>query len=227
MKNSTRFSISRRALLQNISLLCGAALLPARASSIENTQPAFIYAMALVPPPDISAACAAIRKQFDPSRSNKTFPHITLKQPLTMMGNQKTAEQALLQATKNICMQHHPLQIALEKVDRFDSPTHGTVVHVRVTLSPELRQLQQKLVQAISAIGGITEHLTVAQEIQTYYPHLTLAQGLSHEAATLAMASNTGAVTQKQFTADSIVVGRCGADQVWKKIGVFALSGHS
>ncbi|MBK8101996.1 MAG: 2'-5' RNA ligase family protein [Cellvibrionales bacterium] len=226
MKNPTRFSISRRALLQNISLLCGAALLPARASSIENTQPAFIYAMALVPPPEISATCSEIRKQFDPSRSNKTFPHITLKQPFTMVGDQKPQNKHFA-SDKNICAQHDPLQIALEQVDRFDSPTHGTVVHVRVTLSPELQQLQQKLVQAVSVIGGMTEHLTVAQEIQTYYPHLTLAQGLSHEAATLAMASNTDAVTQKQFTADSIVVGRCGADQVWKKIGVFALSGHS
>jgi hypothetical protein len=109
MKNPTRFSISRRALLQNISLLCGAALLPARASSIENTQPAFIYAMALVPPPDIAAACSEIRKQFDPSRSNKTFPHITLKQPLTMMGNQKTAEQALLQSNKKYLRTTRPL----------------------------------------------------------------------------------------------------------------------
>jgi len=227
MNNPKNFSIYRRTLLKNISLLLGAALLPARANSIENTRHAFIYAMALVPPPEISATCSEIRKQFDPSRSNKTFPHITLKQPFTMVGDQKTAEQALLQATKNICAQHHPLQVDLEQVDRFDSPVHGAVVHVRVTLSPALQQLQQKLVQAISAVGGMTEHLTVVQEIQTYYPHLTLAQGLSHEAAALAMTSNTDAVTQKQFTADSIVVGRCGADQVWEKIGVFALSGRA
>ncbi|MEZ5539015.1 MAG: 2'-5' RNA ligase family protein [Pseudomonadales bacterium] len=219
-------NISRRKMLHKASLLFTGALLPSGVFSLENkAMSSTLYAMALVPPPELSAVCAAIREQFDPAHSDKTFPHITLKQPFTLLDNPIIQESVLLQATQQLCSQQPPLKVALKQVGRFDSPTHGSVVHVRVDLSPAFQQLQQALVKKVAAVGCVTPHLSVEQEIKTYYPHLTLAQGLSPEAATAMLDHDMRAVTEKSFLADTVVVGRRDTNQVWQRIGVFPLLG--
>lgn len=226
------FLLSRRQLLQGSALLFGALLLPSctvtrdgRINEKTREKPLPLYAMALMPPPDISAVCADVRRQFDPERSDKTFPHITLKQPFMFPDDAAAHEKALLLATQRVCSHHAALTVQLGEISSFDSPVHGSVVHVQVTLSSSLHRLQQALTEAVAAIGGITTHLTPALETRVYYPHLTLAQGLSHAAAAAAMAGeNIPAFNQQQFVAHQVVVGRCGEDQVWQQIGHFPLA---
>lgn len=225
MKNASQdFFVSRRQFLQCSGLFLGAWILPVWGSaSVKNMPVSPLYAMALVPPPALSDACAAVRRQWDREHSDKTFPHITLKQPFTFAEHSAEREAELLLLVHRVCAAHRALQVQLESVSSFESPAHGNVVHVQVALSPAMHALQQALTKAVFSIDGRTAAMTPEQEIEVFYPHLTLAQGLTKTAAAALLATALPAIERQTFLAKSVVVGRCRADGVWEKIADFSL----
>lgn len=211
---------SRRSLLRMSAALSTIFVLPdSLSSSVNTSQTLPMYSMALIPPPDLSDIYNNIRQKFDSERVNKTFPHITLKQPFIFADADPIHEQKLLEAMKLLCHQQKPFDVQIDNIDMFDSPAHGSVVHLQIHNTPLLSALQSAIVRAVNNIGGITEKLLPEQEEKIYYPHLTLAQGLSRAAAEAAIASiDTHTMGHSAFRVQQLVVGRCGSDQVWQKI---------
>jgi 2'-5' RNA ligase len=181
-----------------------------------------LHALALLPPLHIAEPLAAIRARFDVEHAAKTVPHVTLKQPFELPAGVARGELMLLDVTRQVCSEHRTFAIELSEISVFHSQAFGSVVHVKVVLGEALRALHAALVRrlASSELARQTDH--GANEQRQFYPHLTLAQGLTRERASLVL-RELPACWPGSFLASEVVIGRRDEDGVWHRPHVLAL----
>jgi 2'-5' RNA ligase len=124
--------------------------------------------------------------------------------------------QRLVACIAGLCAEQSPFTVELGDVDVFDTAAFGSVVHLVVILSDALRELHAALVRAVSALELSTSGLDTAAEERLFYPHLTLAQGLTPEGARAAVRALDGP-WPRAFVAADLAIGRCGDDGVWHR----------
>lgn len=145
------------------------------------------YSIALLPPPHVSKPLAAVRAAFDPEHASKTMPHVTLKQPFACAEPGPPSEALLFQGVAAACARQPAFPVRLNRVGAFESPRYGCVVYYGVDPCDPLMQLSRAMVEAMRKLGHVTDRLTPDVENRLFFPHLTLAQGLSTQAADQAM----------------------------------------
>ena len=181
----------------------------------QHLVPAMLYSVALLPPARVSEPLAAIRARLDPEHAPKTTPHITLKQPFATETNALN-EAALVRALSRACARHPSFQLELEGVSFFESPRFGCVLYIGARACPQLHALSAALVHAIAELGHKTLGLELEHENRLFFPHLTLAQGLGRQEAEHAQ-RELSELGSYAFSAERVVVGRCGPDGVWER----------
>lgn len=183
---------------------------------------AMLYSFALLPPAVVSDPCAAARARFDPDHAGKTVPHITMKQPFELRASLSGGEARLIECIKQVAAAREPFVVELGRVDVFHTSRFGSVVHLAVAPSDALSGLHAGLVRTIAALELPTAGLDADQEERLFYPHLTLAQGLTPAQASSVVRELT-APWPRSFVAVDLVVGRCGSDGVWHRPFVLQL----
>jgi 2'-5' RNA ligase len=194
-----------------------------RARSKRMLRRVLLHSLAILPPADLATRWSAVRASYDREHAAKTVPHITLKQPFTLTGELPARESAMVERLRETCALHGHFSLDLQDVAVFVSRVHGHVVHVKVALSAPLRALQHAIVRLLAREHYTAETDDPAQEERLFYPHLTLAQGLTDEQARR-MLQELAATWASSFDAVAVVVGRRGANGVWQRPYVLPLA---
>jgi 2'-5' RNA ligase len=140
-----------------------------------------------------------------------------MKLPFVFGDCSAQAESLLVDALARLCTHHPCLEIQLTDVGVFDSQgVHGYVVHACIALTPMLRALHDEVVHMLEGEGAHTAGLTADAEIALFYPHLTIAQNLSREAAGEVLASARAEPVVGTFVADRLVVAECTDARTWR-----------
>ncbi len=125
--------------------------------------------MALLPPPAIQAAAAALQQElsdrFASRAAQKSPPHITLHPPFTWPLAQLPD---LTLALTTFAAQQQAVPITLDGFGAFPP----RVIYIQVARSPGLLQLQQDLAQWLTATYGIQAQRSAGRR---FTPHLTVA----------------------------------------------------
>jgi 2'-5' RNA ligase len=173
-----------------------------------------LYSLALLPPPPVAAPLAGYRRSFDPSRADSFVPHLTLKLPFSLGSGSLTSETALEEVAGALCATPPPG--AVRRVGVFDScGRHGHVLHAQVDPAP-LRRLHEILVLGLWRAGAATEKISPEREVELFFPHITLAQGLSQRAAMEACEQVRSSFSTTSFLASSLWIGRSRDGHSWE-----------
>ncbi|MET0283448.1 MAG: 2'-5' RNA ligase family protein [Polyangiales bacterium] len=173
-----------------------------------------LVSFALVPPASLSTTFAALRAQLDPEHAAKTIPHLTMKQPFET--DQLDDVRACVAA-----LRLPAVAIDLREAGVFDTPQFGAVLHLHAPRTPALDALHLTLLHAVAHLAHSGPRLEV--EDRVFYPHLTLAQGLTPARAREALASLTLQLPIA-FEARELVMGVRDERGVWNRPHSFALS---
>lgn len=169
-----------------------------------------LISFAILPPPALAAPLASLRARLDPHHAPRTTPHVTLKQPFVLTDSGQ--QDALVSRVAHVCSRVAGFELTTREVSMFESPVFGAVVHLRVELSDALHALQRLLVSTVAELGVVNHE--PEREVRLYYPHLTLAQGLSVEAGRAALVE-LGQLEESSFRVEQVVIGCCADDGVW------------
>lgn len=173
-----------------------------------------LYGCALLPPLAEAEPLARIRARFDPGHAAHSQPHVTLKQPFLGPEAGSAAERVLVESVTRATARFAPLTIRLAELGSFGSPIHGHVVYAKAEGGAQIYALARALIDAVEASGFRTPNLPVAHEKELYFPHLTLAQGLSAPAAE-AMLAQLIDFEPRSFVIHSVGIGRRLGDGTW------------
>ena len=169
-------------------LLFIAMVLAGSYTAAEENNNTMYYSLALEPETPIYQQAHAMRELFDPTRAGNMKPHITLVEKVT---NETVA-----------------LELQAEPVSSFQSPVHGHVIHWPIAHSDNIRQLINRLVDALEPINADREKIPAEHEKKAFYPHLTLAQGVSSEQKLPALNHPLSVLKNPSFIANKILIGK-------------------
>jgi len=174
------------------------------------------YSIGLIPPHDISRKLSNVRREIDPEHAIKTIPHITLKQPFNLLNG--VSKQILINRVDALEIRFIPISIFLESLSRFYSPIYQNVIYLKVGMNRELMTLQSDIVLSLSEIAVEHPQLQTQREIEVFYPHLTLAQGLDDDVVEGVMERCASQFEQIEFMAEKLVVASSDQEGNWKVI---------
>lgn len=161
-----------------------------------------------VPQPYDDRLKAARRRYGDPL-ADLIHTHITLLGPRPVTCEERAALERHLVA---VAARHSPYRVVLAGTDSFRPVTQ--VVYLRVTEGADsLRRLAQDLRD-----GPLT-----FTETYPYHPHVTLAHDVPTASLDAAQAEMGG--ESIEFVADAVGLSVCGADERWRPVRSFALTG--
>ncbi len=175
------------------------------------------HAFGLLPTERLARGFAAQRARFDQSHASPTVPHVTMKQPFVLGEGQLTTHDDFVEWLNRECCLQRPFEVQLDDVGVFDSRSgYGHVVYVRVRVTPSLIELHDRLVRALAQAGARTSGITAENEVALFFPHLTLAQGLSASAARDVLALVQREHVASTFMADRLVIARSREGTRWE-----------
>lgn len=203
-------------------LLFIASILASSYAIAEESNKTMYYSLALEPEAHIYQQAHAMRALFDPTRAEKMKPHITLKFPF-FLNNAVTEEQFIALITE-LTEDTAALQLQAEPVSSFQSPVHGHVIHWPIAHSEDIRQLIDKLVDAIEPLNADREKIPAEREKKAFYPHLTLAQNVSSELKNDALNHPLSALKNPSFIANKLLIGKSPDLQQWHVVKIIKLT---
>jgi hypothetical protein len=103
---------------------------------------------------------------------------------------------------------------------------YGYVVYVPVRATPALIGLHVRLVQGLADGGARTSGVGVEREVAMFFPHLTLAQGLTVEGAQQALAIARRELAPARFLADRLVTAWSADGDRWTVDGEVRFGGE-
>ena len=186
-----------------------------------------VHSFALVPEGPLADLLAAQRARFDPVHVAVTVPHVTMKLACVLGEGLLATHEDLITWLIQECRDQRPFEVQLGEVGTFESCSgHGYVVYVAVCLTPSLVELHDRLVHGLARAGAKTAGLSIEQEVSMFFPHLTLAQGLSADAAREVLSIAKREHVASAFVADRLVTARSVDGTRWEVIGSVRFSGE-
>lgn len=185
------------------------------------------HSFALVPPEPLAQVFARHRARFDPGHAD-TVPHITMKLGFVLGDGALATHSDLVEWLEQECRQQRPFEVQLGEVGMFSSCSgYGHVVYVGVCLTPALMELHSRLVEGLAKVGARTSGVSVEREVVMFFPHLTLAQGLTEAGAQEALAAAQRELTPVMFLADRLVTARSADGERWAVDGQVRFCGET
>ncbi len=201
---------------------CQALLSPDGASSVVPVR----YSFALVPPEPLAQVFACQRVRFDPGHAD-TVPHITMKLGFVIGDGALATHSDLVEWLEQEYRHQRPFEVQLGEVGMFSSCSgYGHVVYVGVRLTPALIELHARLVEGLAKVGARTSGVSVEREVAMFFPHLTLAQGLTEGDAQQALAAARRELAPVMFPADRLVTARSADGERWAVDGQVRFCGE-
>ncbi len=177
-----------------------------------------VWSFALVPPEPLARVFAGQRARFDPSHA-ETVPHITMKLAFVIGEGTLATHNDLVGWLERECRHQRPFEVQLGEVGVFSSCSgYGHVVYIAVSLTPALIELHARLIQGLADVGARTSGVTVEREMAMFFPHLTLAQGLSAVTARKILNVARREHVLATFIADRLVLGRSEDGVAWRLV---------
>lgn len=179
-----------------------------------------VHSFALVPQEPLAGRFAAQRARFDPVHAAVTVPHVTMKLACVLTESALPTHEALITWLTCECLNQRPFQVHLGEVGTFESCSgHGHVLYIAVRPTAPLIDLHDRLVRRVVLAGAKTAGLSIEQEVAMFFPHLTLAQGLSAAAAQEALALAREEHVVSTFLADRLVTAHSVDGRRWEVVG--------
>ncbi|HAP38665.1 MAG TPA: hypothetical protein DCQ94_02795 [Nitrospira sp.] len=186
-----------------------------------------LHSFALVPEGPLADLLAAQRARFDPVHAAVTVPHVTMKLACMLNGSALPTHEALITWLARECLKQPPFPVHLGEVGTFESCNgHGHVLYIAVRATAPLIELHDRLVQRVALAGVKTAGLSIEREVAMFFPHLTLAQGLSADAAREVLSIAKREHVASAFVADRLVTARSVDGTRWEVIGSVRFSGE-
>lgn len=206
----------------NRYLLFIAMVLAGSYTAAEENNNTMYYSLALEPETSIYQQAHAMRELFDPTRAGNMKPHITLKFPFFL--DNTATEAQFIALVEKVTNETVALELQAEPVSSFQSPVHGCVIHWPIAHSDNIRQLINRLVDALEPINADREKIPAEHEKKAFYPHLTLAQGVSSEQKLPALNHPLSVLKNPSFIANKILIGKSPDLQQWNVIKIIELN---
>lgn len=185
-----------------------------------------LRSFALLPPERLAQTFAAQRARFDPRHAATTIPHVTMKLAFRLGKRPLATHADLIVWLRGQCRHQQSFPVYLDEVGVFSScGGHGHVVYIAVRRTSELVELHDRLVFELARAGVQTPGMTIAREIDLFFPHLTLAQGLSAATAQEIFEIARCEHVPSAFMADRLVLGRSDDGVVWSLAGEIGFAG--
>lgn len=170
-----------------------------------SNAPSRMYSFALVPPEPLARVFAGQRVRFDQEHAT-TIPHVTMKLSFGLGEGTLKTQDDLGGWLERECRDQRPFEVWLDEAGMFGACSgYGYVVYVPVRATPALIRLHARLVQGLADGGARTSGVDVEREVAMFFPHLTLAQGLTVERAHEALAIARRELAPAMFLADRLV----------------------
>jgi 2'-5' RNA ligase len=177
-----------------------------------------VWSFALVPPEPLARVFAEQRARFDPAHA-ATIPHITMKLAFVIGVGALATHNDLVGWLERECRRQRPFEVQLGEVGVFSSCSgYGHVVYIAVNLTPALAELHARLVQGLADVGAWTSGASVEREMVMFFPHLTLAQGVSAATARKILNVARREHMPATFVADRLVLGRSDDGVAWRLV---------
>jgi 2'-5' RNA ligase len=178
-----------------------------------------VWSFALVPPEPLARVLTRQRARFDPAHAT-TIPHITMKLAFVIGEGALATYSDLVGWLEQECWHQRPFEVQLGEVGVFSSCSgYGHVVYIAVNPTPALVELHARLVQGLADVGARTSGVSAKREMALFFPHLTVAQGLSAVAAQEVLEIARYEYVPVVFMADRLVVGRSEDGVGWSLAG--------
>jgi 2'-5' RNA ligase len=176
-----------------------------------------LVSFALVPPPELSQRLAALRARLDPQHAPKTIPHLTVKQPFHC---QPSDFERVVTRVGAFGQVHAAVAVSMRESGVFDTIQYGSVLHLHAPRTRELDALHTWLLNALADLSTAGPARDVEQ--RTFYPHLTLAQGLESGPARALLAS-LEVELPLDFLARELVMGVRDDHGMWHRPHIWSL----
>lgn len=185
-----------------------------------------VHSMALVPPEPLARVFASQRDRFDREHAT-TIPHVTMKLSFGLGEGTLKTQDDLRRWLERECRDQRPFEVWLDEAGMFGACSgYGYVVYVPVRATPALIGLHARLVQGLADGGARTSGVDVEREVAMFFPHLTLAQGLTVEEAQLALTVARRELAPVMFLADRLVTAWSADGERWTVDGEVRFCGE-
>lgn len=191
-----------------------------------SNAPSRRYSFALVPPEPLARVFAGQRDRFDQGHAT-TIPHVTMKLSFGLGEGILKTQDDLGRWLERECRGQPPFEVWLDEAGMFGACSgYGYVVYVPVRATPALIELHARLVQGLADGGARTAGVSVERELAMFFPHLTLAQGLTAEEAQLALMVARRELAPAMFLADRLVTAWSADGERWTVDGEVRFCGE-
>lgn len=179
-----------------------------------------LHSFALLPEEPLARVFATQRARYDPVHASMTVPHVTMKLACVLGEGPPATHEDLITWLIRECRDQRPFEVQLGDVGIFESCSgYGYVLYVAVRPTPPLVELHDRLVHALARAGAKTAGLSIEQEVSMFFPHLTLAQGLSVAGAQESLALAWEEHVVSTFLADRLVTAHSVDGRRWQVVG--------